>query len=372
VTQSSPRVSVLYQALEPPVIDGIRKPKKPGGYSDSGADIAYALRNAGVDVVTPVASPEPAQDLDWVFPDTIEGIDQALAHGATALWANTILFEGHPLEAVIDRGIQVVGPAPALVHRFDDKWVTNELLRVEGCPVAPSVLVSAPNEPATGLGLDHLTPDSLSQAGVELPVVVKPVRGRGSEAVQKIDSLEDLRRALTELFEASLPDGSSRYGTKAIVETYLSGTEVTVTVMPPGRYRFDGHVTERTDHWALPIVERFNHIDGIAPYNGVVAVTRNSRLVSHEDSHQSELRAQCERAGAIIGSTAPIRIDCRAADGGSYLLFDVNLKPNMTGPGRPGRDDQDSLSLIAASGVGWGFEELLLNMLDARTAPLTS
>ncbi|WP_386961245.1 hypothetical protein [Archangium violaceum] len=35
----------------------------------------------------------------------------------------------------------------------------------------------------------------------------------------------------------------------------------------------------------------------------------------------------------------------------------------MTGPGRPGREDQDNLSSLAARGVGWSYPELLLNML---------
>jgi hypothetical protein len=30
-TTSTPRVAVLYQELEPPLINGVRKPKKPGG-----------------------------------------------------------------------------------------------------------------------------------------------------------------------------------------------------------------------------------------------------------------------------------------------------------------------------------------------------
>lgn len=37
---SSPHVAVRYQAIYPPTINGVRKPK-PGGYQDSGADIAY-------------------------------------------------------------------------------------------------------------------------------------------------------------------------------------------------------------------------------------------------------------------------------------------------------------------------------------------
>jgi hypothetical protein len=35
----------------------------------------------------------------------------------------------------------------------------------------------------------------------------------------------------------------------------------------------------------------------------------------------------------------------------------------MTGPGRPGRDDQASLTLLAANGLGWDYKELLRRIL---------
>lgn len=35
----------------------------------------------------------------------------------------------------------------------------------------------------------------------------------------------------------------------------------------------------------------------------------------------------------------------------------------MTGPGRPGREDQASLTLIAASALGWDYGTLLQNLL---------
>ena len=44
-------------------------------------------------------------------------------------------------------------------------------------------------------------------------------------------------------------------------------------------------------------------------------------------------------------------------------MFDLNMKPNATGPGRPGRADQDSLVAMAARAVGWDFPDLLLNCL---------
>jgi D-alanine-D-alanine ligase-like ATP-grasp enzyme len=73
----------------------------------------------------------------------------------------------------------------------------------------------------------------------------------------------------------------------------------------------------------------------------------------------------CVRAAALVGARAPIRIDCRADGTGHFKLFDLNMKPNMTGPSRPGRDDQDCLSAIAARADGWDFAQLLEAMLAA-------
>ncbi|CAG8608315.1 4248_t:CDS:2 [Gigaspora rosea] len=78
-----------------PIIDGIRKPLKPGGYSDSGANIAYSLGSDNIPIVTPVDNPSPTSDLDWVFPDTEEGISTAISKGVKTLWANAILFNTH-------------------------------------------------------------------------------------------------------------------------------------------------------------------------------------------------------------------------------------------------------------------------------------
>jgi hypothetical protein len=37
----------------------------------------------------------------------------------------------------------------------------------------------------------------------------------------------------------------------------------------------------------------------------------------------------------------------------------------MTGPGRPGRDDQDSLTGLAAKGLGWAYGRLLEEILGS-------
>ena len=126
------RVAVLHQELEPPVINGTQKPKKPGGvpkpslsqlegpsltvnnlgYKDSGADIAYVLRHkCDLEVITPSASPDAISDEGWCFPDTEDGIVDASQRGTTHLWANTILFRNHPLQiskAIADRADEIL------------------------------------------------------------------------------------------------------------------------------------------------------------------------------------------------------------------------------------------------------------------------
>ncbi|KIW03612.1 uncharacterized protein PV09_05365 [Verruconis gallopava] len=156
------RVAILYQALDPPLINGVRKPKKPSGYKDSGADIAYVFKHGGeVEVVTPSASPDPASDEDWCFPDTEAGIADAVGRRATHLWANTIVFAQHPLqtspglEAVADE-LRVVGQPPRLVDLYDDKDVVNEMLRSKGFGLPRAQLVRDPAELEQAAMLTHL------------------------------------------------------------------------------------------------------------------------------------------------------------------------------------------------------------------------
>jgi D-alanine-D-alanine ligase-like ATP-grasp enzyme len=200
-------------------------------------------------------------------------------------------------------------------------------------------------------------PLSLVPVAKELPypIVAKPIRGRGSHGVRVCHNMGELIRHAMKLFEES---------PAIMVEEFLAGEEATVTVMPPLP------AAGKTDYWALPVVTRFNHIHGIAPYNGVVAVTKNSRAVTEaemrDDPAYDEVMDECVRAARLLRVAAPIRIDVRRLDRSprsKFALFDVNMKPNMTGPGRPGRDDQASLTLIAAAALGWDYKTLLSHIL---------
>ncbi|KAK4619687.1 hypothetical protein CLAFUW4_11094 [Fulvia fulva] len=130
--------------------------------------------------------------------------------------------------------------------------------------------------------------------------------------------------------------------------------------------------TERPEYWPLPFVVRFNHENGIAPYNGAVAITANSKAVTPEQASRSpaisKAFAGCQAVAKLLKVTAPIRIDVpqRADEAESpFVLFDVNMKPNMTAPGRPGRDDQASLTALAAAEGGYNSAELLRMILGS-------
>lgn len=73
---------------------------------------------------------------------------------------------------------------------------------------------------------------------------------------------------------------------------------------------------------------------GIAPYNGIVAVTQNSRCVSakehEEDPSYGEIQRQCVEVARLLQCKAPIRVDVRRSENdrsSPFALFDVNMKP---------------------------------------------
>lgn len=374
------RVAVLYQATDPPMVNGTRKPKKPGGitslhllnlnkltlpaslpwtianvalpyftpgYQDSGADIAYNLRGYNnVEVLTPAEKPDATKDAGWCFPDTEEGIMSALDRGATHLWANTVLFAQHPLQVSerisrFQEHVRVVGQSPLMVDKYDDKKYVNNLLRKQGLGLTLPRSWGVSSNSSSISAADKLAAPDLESAlncllddGLPFPVVAKPIRGRGSYGVKVCRDAADLLSHATDL---------TSQGLHFMIEEYLAGEEATVTVMPPppesltsGEASGEAGGGGAGRHWELPIVTRFHHQDGVAPYSGEVAVTTNSRaltteellLLSGEDLAYAKIVRECEAAADVLGTTAPIRVDVRRfAAGRDFAMFDVNMKP---------------------------------------------
>lgn len=321
------KIAVLYQKCALPAVNGILKPMKPGGYSDSGADIAYCLFKNGIDVALPVNKTDVNNDYDWVFPDTKEGIEAAVSMGADTFWLNTMLYDGHPVEDF--QGFYAIGQSPADAFEYDDKFYTNTALKNAGFPVVAQRIA-----------------DENYAHSDDFPCIVKPIRGRGSQGVVRCACEAELRKAVLDEI------ASKKYGKRLIVEEYLPGNEITVAVFPNGK--------------ALPAVERYNHNNGIAPYNGDVPVEANSRAVSIVTLQLEKITKACEDAVKFLGIKGLVRIDCRADASGDYKIFDFNMKPNMTAGGRPGRESQNSLVMIAAQKLGMTYFDLLSRMIEFR------
>jgi hypothetical protein len=306
------------------------------------------LVKSRINIVTPVDHPYIVNDLVWVVPYTNEGIQNALVQGANTLWLNTVLYKNHVVEHFFQRELEFVGQEPGAVDLYDDKFLTNELLRRHRIPIPESQLISAEDLPTCSFDMDF-------------PLIVKPLRGRGSQGVLLVKDQNELEVILNELLI------TKEYGNSVYIEQYLSGQEITVTVMPPGEYQISRQEKRFERPWCLPAVKRFNHQNGIAPYSGVVAVMDNSTVLDDgELSSESiqEVYDHCKKAGELVDIKAPVRIDCRADEHGNYFLFDLNMKPNMTGPSRPHRQNQDSLILLAARKIVWNYVDLLHNMLN--------
>jgi biotin carboxylase len=196
-----------------------------------------------IDVITPVSAPDPERDADWCFGDSERGMADAIEKGATHFWANTILFANHPLQTSpsltsVAKTLRVVGQPPKLVELYDDKSFVNDLLRARGGFTLPS---------AHDVHDEQALADLL-RVDLKYPVVAKPVRGRGSYGVKVCRSPEELNEHCRGLLKEE---------TSVIIEDYLAGQEATVTVMPPSP------ATGQDDYWAMPVVERFNHAEGV-------------------------------------------------------------------------------------------------------------
>lgn len=300
--------------------------------------MAYTLSRSGTTVLTPTPTPDPANQDDWCFPDTEEGILTALQKGATHLWANTVLFAEHPLQrsqrlTPFEAEVRVVGQPPLCADRFDDKSFTNDCLRRRGGLTLPRSWTIDDTRSGSGDGHHAIGQRGLDSVLAEIrdadfPLVVKPVRGRGSHGVKICRDAAELREHVTHLFDES---------PRVLVEEYLNGEEGTITIMPPSQKTISGH--ERSDrftrYWALPPVTRFNHVDGIAPYSGKVAVSVNSRAVTADEVNAEPaygaIMKECEIVASLLQTRAPLRIDIRRFGPKSrFALFDINMKPVCT------------------------------------------
>lgn len=263
----------------------------------SGRRVAEALRAAGESVTVHDLDATLLGDLAAARPDCVI----PLLHGASG--------EDGSLRDVLDSlAIPYVGSRPDACRLAFDKMVAKAHVAGDDLTTAPAVAL--PHATFRDLGAGPVLESLVHRIG--LPLVVKPTRGGSALGVAIVREHSDLAAAMV---------GCFAYADTAMLEAYIPGTEVAVTVIEAA----DGTVR------ALPAVE-------IVPDSGVYDYASRYTAGTTEFFAPARLGAEAAEACARVAVAAHERLGLRhlsradlivAADG-QVTFLEVNVAPGCT------------------------------------------
>lgn len=176
----------------------------------SGRRVAEALREAGIETFERDVDASLLQDLSAGLADVV----WPLLHGASG--------EDGAVRDVLDLlGVPYVGSAPPACRTAWDKPVAKSVARAAGLLTPRSV--SLPHGTFRELGAQAVLAAMVERLG--LPLVVKPARGGSALGVTVVRTASELPRAMV---------GCFAYGDVALVERFVEGVEVAVSVVDTG------------------------------------------------------------------------------------------------------------------------------------------
>lgn len=232
--------------------------------------------------------------------------------------------DGAILDLLRAAGYSYVGPSAQAARLAWSKPVAKTLVSRAGVATAPSLTIA--REAFRELGAGSV----LELIGFELGnhVVVKPASGGSAQGVSIVTQTEDLPRAMVDAFT---------YHDVALIEKYISGTEVAVTVT-------DGPSGAQ----ALPAVE-------IVPLEGVYSF--EARYNAGETTFFVPARLSDQVSAAIASAAVTVhetlglsqisRIDLIVDDSGVPWFLEANSLPGLT-------ETSSAPLAIEASGVDVG------------------
>lgn len=262
----------------------------------SGRRVAQALRDLGRDVV----ETDVNADLVRLIQETPDGVVVPMLHGG--------LGEDGALREVLGAlGVPFVGATAAASRMTFDKSIATAVLSAQGI-TAPRQL-ALPQDIFRELG----APAILAAIGEQLgyPLMVKPAKSGSALGATKVDSAEALPSALVAAFA---------YGQMAVIEEFVTGTEVAVTVLDMG----DGPR-------ALPPVE-IRPASGVYDYESRYTAGA-TRFVTPAELPADQLDAARELAVAAhlaLGLRHLSRIDIIVDAAGVPHFLEGNVAPGMT------------------------------------------
>lgn len=277
-------------------------------------DIPVELRDADATLLDSLADDPP----DAVFP---------VLHGAAG--------EDGSIRDILELlGVPYVGARPDACRVSWDKPTAKSVVRRAGLRTPKSVAL--PKEVFHDLGASSVLEQILKSLG--LPLFVKPTRGGSALGASAVHDAADLSAAMV---------GCFAYGDAALVEQYVSGTEVAVSVID-----LDGVPT------ALPAVEIVapgGRYDYTARYDaGDTEFVTPARLTPEATARATEAAVTAHRA---LGLRDLSRTDLIVSPDGEVHFLEVNVAPGMT---------ETSLFPRAISGADLDLGEVCRSLLTAR------
>jgi len=262
----------------------------------SGRRVADALHRADVDAVLLDADVSLLSTLDELRPDAVF----IALHGGAG--------EDGAVRGVLDLvGVPYVGATPDACRMAFDKPSAKAAIRAAG--LATPASVALPHTTFRELGAAAVLARLIDRLG--LPLMVKPARGGSALGAVGVTDADGLPAAMVTCFS---------YGDIALVERFVEGTEIAVSVIDTG----SGPV-------ALPPVE-------IAPADGVFDYA--ARYTAGYTEYFTPARLT-ERAAAAVADAAILahqvlglrdlsRTDLVVDSAGEVHFLEVNVAPGMT------------------------------------------
>jgi D-alanine-D-alanine ligase len=286
----------------------------------SGRRVAQALRR---------------QDLDVIESDIDSGLIERLAAAGDPVVFPLLHGEagedGSLREVLALLGVPFVGAiAPASRIAFD-KSIATRVVAEAG--VRTPVQVALPHETFRELGAASLVAALADQIG--FPMMVKPSKGGSALGCSKVTSADQLPSAMVAAYA---------YGQVAVVESFITGTEVTVAVVDRG-----------TGPQVLPAVE-------IRPESGVydyaarytAGETRFICPAELDDTVAERVAKAALRVHEALGLSDLSRTDLIIADDGTPYFLEVNVAPGMT---------ETSALPLAVDAAGWDLGETCADLV---------
>ena len=262
----------------------------------SGRRVADALRDAGHEVVLYDTDVNLLPQLQANRPDVVV----PMLHGAAG-------EDGALREVLKALNLPYVGATPSACRMSFDKPLAKAI--VENAGINVPFGMALPHTTFRELGADKLMHILVEKVG--LPLIVKPARGGSSLGASRVDDAAGLAAALVSAFA---------YADAAIVEQFIDGTEVAVSVLETG-----------VSVEALPAVEICPDGD-FYDYNSryVAGMTEFFCPARLSDELRAKVANVAVTAHQALNLRDLSRSDLIVDKDGKVWFLEVNVAPGMT------------------------------------------